>query len=107
MHWIYAHLIGDYLIQTDWMAVNKKRSSWVCATHVVTYLLPFVFCGLRWNQLLAIGIQHFGQDRTQVVKILMDTTGHKRFAQAPLAPWSIILTDNILHILFISWVAGI
>ena len=20
MHWIYAHLIGDYLIQTDWMA---------------------------------------------------------------------------------------
>jgi hypothetical protein len=23
--WILAHLIGDYLLQNDWMAENKKK----------------------------------------------------------------------------------
>lgn len=26
MHWIFAHLIGDYLIQNDWMALHKKKA---------------------------------------------------------------------------------
>ena len=25
MHWIYAHLIGDYILQNDWLAEGKKR----------------------------------------------------------------------------------
>lgn len=24
MHWIFAHLIGDYLLQNDWMAKGKN-----------------------------------------------------------------------------------
>ncbi len=34
MHWIYAHLIGDYLLQNDWMAKGKKQKSWICAIHI-------------------------------------------------------------------------
>ena len=33
MHWIYAHLIGDYIIQNDWMAQHKKDSSFRCDVH--------------------------------------------------------------------------
>ena len=29
MHWLWAHLIGDYLFQNDWQALNKKKSSGV------------------------------------------------------------------------------
>jgi hypothetical protein len=102
--WIYAHLIGDFLIQNDWMSREKKKSSWVCLVHVLTYLIPFLFCGFTWWQLLAIGVQHFAQDRTGFVVWLMNIKGSGYFATGTCGPWSIILTDNILHILFIAWI---
>jgi len=107
MHWIYAHLIGDYLIQTDWMATGKKRSSGICAIHVLTYLVPFLFCGLAWWQLTLIGVQHFAQDRTGFVVWLMKVKGSTDFATGPLSPWSIIVVDNVLHILWMAAVASL
>lgn len=104
MHCIYAHLIGDYLLQSDWMAKGKKVSSWICLAHVATYMIPFLFCGLVWWQLLLIGIQHFLQDRTAFIIWLMKIKGSAEFAKPPMAPWSIIVTDNIVHILFIAFV---
>lgn len=107
MHWIYAHLIGDYLIQTDWMANGKKRLSWICAVHVLTYLLPFLFTPLAWWQLALIGAEHFAQDRTAFVPWLMRVKGSSAFAQPPCGPWSVIVTDNVLHILFMAGVAAL
>lgn len=107
MHWIYAHLIGDYLIQNDWMANGKKRSSWICAVHILTYLLPFAFTVLSWWQIALIGAQHFAQDRTGFVAWLMKAKGSAAFLQPPCGPWSAIITDNILHILWIAAVASI
>ena len=107
MHWIYAHLIGDYLLQTDWMAKSKKQKSWVCAAHVLTYLLPFLLCGLPAWKLAAIGVQHFLQDRTNIVAWSMKWSGRSTFASPPFAPWSIILTDNIFHVLFIGGISSI
>jgi hypothetical protein len=107
MHWIYAHLIGDYLIQTDWMAANKKASSTACMVHVATYMLPFLFTPLAWWQLALIAAQHFAQDRTQFVPWFMRVKGSSGFMQSPLSPWSIIVTDNILHVLFMAAVAAV
>lgn len=102
MHWIYAHLIGDYLLQNDWMALNKKEGSWPCLVHTVLYLIPFCFTGLLIWQIALIGLQHFLQDRTQFVMWFMKVKGSEKFSSGPCAPWSIIVTDNILHILFIA-----
>lgn len=107
MHWIYAHLIGDYLIQNDWMAEGKKRSSWVCSVHVLTYMAPFLFTGLKWWMLVPIALEHWVQDRTNIVVWLMRTSGKAKFAAPPMAPWSVILTDNILHILFVAAIASL
>jgi hypothetical protein len=107
MHWIYAHLIGDYLLQTDWMAVGKKQKSWICLVHVVIYLLPFLFCNIVLWKLLVIGLQHFAQDRTDFVVWFMRTKGSGNFAKGPMAPWSIIVTDNILHILVIAAIVAV
>jgi hypothetical protein len=133
MHWILAHLIGDYLLQNDWMAQNKQKSSWACTVHVATYMIPFFFCGLTEWQFLLIAIQHWVQDRASVwifdngeftdgklydeeghranqvsfVKYLMIKTGHRDFTKEPFAPWSIILTDNIIHILWMAWVVSL
>jgi hypothetical protein len=105
MNWIFAHLIGDYLFQNDWMATGKKRYSWVCAVHVLTYLIPFIFTPLVWWQIALIGVQHFAQDRWDFVPWLMRIKGSEAFSKPPCGPWSIILTDNIIHILFIAWMA--
>lgn len=107
MHWIYAHLIGDYIVQNDWMAQGKKKSSWICSVHIITYLIPFLFCGFEWWQIALIGAEHFLQDRTNIVVWLMKTKGSASFIGPPCGPWSVIVTDNILHILFIAWVAAL
>lgn len=100
-----AHLIGDFLLQNDWMAQGKKRSSWICLVHVLTYLIPFLFTSLVWWKLALIGLQHFVQDRWNFVSWLMKLKGSGKFAEPPCGPWSVIVTDNILHILFIAWIA--
>lgn len=104
MHWIFAHLIGDYILQTDWMALNKKQKTIPALVHVLLYCAPFVFCSLEPWQILLIGIQHFIQDRTNFVIWFMKIKGSKKFASGPCAPWSIIVTDNVLHILWIGFV---
>ena len=107
MHWIYAHLIGAHLLQNDWMALNKKRSSWHCLVHVVVYMVPFLFTGLLWWQIALIGLQHYLQDRTQFVVWFMKVKGSEGFGTGSCAPWSVIVTDNILHILFMTAVAAL
>ena len=104
MGWLLAHLCGDFLFQNDWMAAGKKKRSWICLVHVITYLLPFLLLGLAWWQMVLIGVQHFAQDRTGFVVWFMNKKGQASFAQPPMAPWSIIITDNILHLL---WIAGV
>ena len=100
MHFLYAHFIGDYIIQNDWMALKKKSSSLACMIHVLTYILPFLLLGLQWWQYALIAIQHFLQDRWNFVIWFMKVTGHENFAKPPCAPWSIFLTDNIIHVIF-------
>ena len=107
MHWIYAHLIVDYLIQNDWMAAGKKKSSWICAAHVATYLVPFAFTTLAWWQVALVGLQHFAQDRTGFVAWLMRAKGSGAFACPPCGSWSVIVTDNILHVLWMAAVAAL
>lgn len=101
---LYAHVAGDYLLQNDWMADGKKHSSVICTVHVLAYLLPFLLAGASWWQLLAIGVQHWMQDRSTVVLEFMRRTGKRRFASPPLAPWSLIVTDNALHLVWVWFV---
>ena len=102
MHWIYAHLIGDYLLQNDWMALNKKKSTLHCLVHICCYMVPFCFCGLSWIQLVLIAVQHFLIDRTNFVSWFMKVKGQGEFATGICFPWSQIVVDNVLHILWIA-----
>lgn len=39
---VLCHMIGDYVLQSDWMAMNKTGSWRVAAVHVLCYGLPFL-----------------------------------------------------------------
>jgi hypothetical protein len=39
---LLAHLFGDYILQSDWMAQNKTKRSWPAFVHALIYSLCFV-----------------------------------------------------------------
>jgi hypothetical protein len=104
MNWLMGHLIGDFLLQSDWMALNKKKRTWPCTVHCLIYAITVVLCARwPWWTLPIIFVTHFAQDRTNVVVWLMNHKDQKQFAQPPMAPWSIIVVDNVMH-LTVLWI---
>lgn len=48
-YWLLVcHLIGDYLLQSDWMAREKTKKSMAALAHALTYSIPFAVL-LRYN----------------------------------------------------------
>lgn len=101
---IIGHLVGDYLLQTDWMAQNKKLKSLPCLVHCLVWAsCVYFFSGFGFAAILFLFLCHFIQDRTQIVKWWMSIAS-PGFMQPPLAPWSMIVVDNVWHIVQI-WFA--
>lgn len=68
---IVAHLVGDYILQSHWMAQNKTKSSWAALVHAVTYTLPFL---LITQSVLALAIicgTHFLIDRFRLARYVV------------------------------------
>jgi len=103
MNWIYAHLIGDFVIQNDWMQ-RKGTSSLHCTVHVLTYLVPFLFAGLAWWQIILIGVQHWLQDRFNIAG-----RWQRVWLQTPAEKWpqGRFYVDQTLHVLWIAFVASL
>lgn len=121
---LILHGIGDYFIQTDFQALNKKKKGWLgfwcCLKHCVFYSLPFLFIG-SWLAVLVIFVTHFIIDRTNLVSYLLAIknnviyAGHKEFLNSKkynienfgfsmerpvfITVWLNIITDNLLHII--------
>lgn len=102
MEQLILHLLGDYLLQTDWMAQNKKVKTWrgelACQVHCLLYSIPFLLIG-TWQQVLFIYVTHYLIDRFGFVKWYMTTFDMKEFMKPPLGPWSIFITDNTFHLI--------
>lgn len=108
---IIGHLVGDYLLQNDWMALNKKKpgsdGALACAVHATLWTCSVcVFSG--WGRVfflldswpaIALLFAHYWQDRTGVVMWWMTKVNRQQqFVTGPCAPWSIIVVDNVWHI---------
>lgn len=39
---LWCHVAGDYVLQSDYMALKKSTSKWVAALHAFFYTLPFL-----------------------------------------------------------------
>ncbi len=68
---ILAHLIGDYLLQSDWQALNKTSRSFHAAVHAVTYALPFLFFRPSWLAFAFIVVTHFVIDRWRLARYVV------------------------------------
>lgn len=99
MNWLIGHLVGDYLLQNDWMALNKKKRHLPCVVHCLLYSLAiWAFTGWPLWAVGLVYVTHFVQDRTTIVNRWMSAIGQQQFASGPCSPWSIIVVDNVWHL---------
>lgn len=117
MDWLIGHLIGDFLLQNDWMAQGKKRSALICAIHVSIYTLCVSLCAGwltdRSDQAAAarvflwVWIPHYLIDCWNFVAWYMQRAGQSLFLQPPMSPWSRIVVDQVFHLvclwIFSTW----
>jgi hypothetical protein len=83
---LLCHFVPDYLLQTDWMAMNKSKKSWNCLVHCLIYTVCFLLLTTSWKALLFIGVTHFILDRFHI--ILKKLIYWKNcFPVGPVAPW--------------------
>ncbi len=104
---LVGHLVGDYLTQNDWQAQGKKRSSGICSVHAALWTLAVVAVAGWWIWWVppALFVAHFVQDRGPLVRQWMHLIGQDSFAGPPLGPWSIIVVDNVWHVVTLAAVA--
>ena len=105
---LLAHSVGDYLLQSHWMAENKTKRSDAAAIHALTYALPFLLLKPSKTQLAVLVGSHFLIDRYRLARHVCwlkngpwkkrTATGYPDEVPAWLAVWLLIIADNTLHI---------
>jgi len=72
---LIAHLIGDYFLQSNWMAVNKtsnEPAGWAAVTiHAIFYTVPFLLLTQSYHALLVIMLTHLVIDHFRVAKYIV------------------------------------
>lgn len=106
---LVAHAVGDYLLQSHWMAVEKTKQHTAAAIHAVTYTLPFLLITQSPAALAAICGSHFVIDRWRLARFVVwakngmrgpvTATGYADDVPAWLSVWLLIAADNILHVI--------
>ena len=110
---ILAHLVGDYILQSHWMAQEKTKQSFASAVHAVTYTLPFLFLTKSAPALAFIVGTHFLIDRFRLARYVVwakngyfftdggsvSATGYHDDVPPWLSVWLLIIADNILHLI--------
>lgn len=110
-----AHMVGDYLIQSHWMANAKTKHWWPAILHGVTYTLPFIFITQSPVALLVIGGTHVVIDHWRLARYVVwfrnqlaprswrpaldDPNGTPPESPVWLSTWLLFIADNILHML--------
>ena|ERR1700687_3631720 len=111
---LLGHLVGDYILQNDWMAKNKTGPGCLghtaCTYHCLFYTVAVALLTTTWMPwwgLLACFAVHWPIDRFRLAGWWMrNVSGQRDFATGPLSPWSIIVVDNTFHLLTL-WVIAV
>lgn len=106
MEQLLAHLVGDYLLQPDWLS-KRKLSSWFWAlVHGTLYSLPFLLLRPSWLAWSVILLSHAAIDRLRIARYfsrakngIWTGDGYPAGTPAYLRVWLTIVTDNTLHLL--------
>jgi len=113
-----AHLVGDYLLQGDWMANEKTKRWFPAVVHGFVYTLPFIFITQSIPALLIICLTHIVIDRYRLAKYVIwfinqigpkayryswaegkENSGYTASKPAFISVWLLFIVDNTIHLL--------
>lgn len=115
---LLAHAVGDYVVQSDWMAAEKTKRSGPAVLHAVSYAACFLPVTRNWRAILTIGLSHFVIDRWRLAKHVCwaknqlapatyrpghTATGYGADKPDWMAVWLLIIADNTMHLLINRW----
>jgi Protein of unknown function (DUF3307) len=117
---LLAHVVGDYLLQSDWMAREKTRRSVPAIAHAMLYTVPFLSLGPTPLACLTIAGTHFVIDRWRLARYVCWAGGwfgpppHRAWSECRatgfpperepwMSAWLLIIADNTLHVLINAW----
>ena len=106
---LLAHLVGDYVLQSEWMAVNKSKRSFPALVHVLFYTIPFCLLTTDAKQLFLIAGTHFLIDLFSLAKHVCALRNHLcpikgwptvNGTERPawLDFWLTVIVDNTIHL---------
>lgn len=110
---VFCHFLGDYVLQTDWMAQLKTQRWLPAIAHGVTYTLPFLLVTRSPLALLVIGGTHILIDHWRLAKHVIwfknqfaprafrpphTATGYSDQMPPWMAVWLMIIVDNLIHL---------
>jgi hypothetical protein len=114
MEQLLIHLWGDYILQTDWMASQKRKNPSAAILHAFVYTLPFLLLTHSIPALAMIMLTHFFIDWLGLARYVVfaknwvtdpssrwadcSATGYHKDRPVWLATWLLIITDNALHL---------
>ncbi len=115
---LLCHLLGDYVLQSSWMANNKIKRLLPAVVHSVVYFLPFFFI---LQPSLAASVIMIGThaliDRYRLARYVAyanhflsppsewkkwedcSSTGYHKDTPPFLAVWLMIIVDNTMHLI--------
>lgn len=115
---LVAHGVGDYVLQSNWMAQEKTKSSWAACAHALAYTTPFAFLTQSIVALSIIAASHFVIDRWKLARYVVwaknflappssrprpwsecKATGYDPETPAWMAVWLMIIADNVMHVI--------
>jgi hypothetical protein len=114
---LILHGVGDYLLQSHWMATNKTKDNLAAACHAFTYGALFLCLNPSPEAWAFIILTHFVIDRWRLARFVVfaknflapraqwpkwqdcQKTGYPSDCPDWLAFWLLITADNLCHIL--------
>lgn len=111
-------MVGDYVIQSDWMASEKTKRWWPAIAHGVSYGVPFVLATQSVLALAVIVGTHILIDHYRLARHVVwfknqlapkafrpghTATGMSAGKPDWMAVWLLIIADNVIHMLFNVW----
>lgn len=110
---ILAHLVGDYVLQSHWMATEKVKRWAPAMAHGATYTLPYLLVTRSLLALAVICVTHVVIDRYRLARHVVwaknqvaprgyrpphTATGYADDVPPWLAVWLLIVVDNTMHL---------
>ncbi len=117
---LVAHAVGDYVLQSDWMATRKTQASLPAAVHGLVYCAPFLLLKPSLLSLAIIAGSHFVIDRWRLARYIAwlknwispwpyqpwercKETGYGPDHPEWRSTWLMVMIDNTVHVLINAW----